>query len=1130
MLGYNRKNWEKHQHPNDGQCEDSVVTNDGIDNHSNLRSKNDHPHNKSNIVLPRRKTRYRSGKRNKKRKSCTASIESHVQGDTIIPQDDMLDAFELFDDFFDELSNPLLQEDLPAPSTEICEVNNKHAVELNSFEAPTSNELTGPAPNCLNLSICSQNTPETAIYDKDGACSGDLLASVKVKVLDAFDAVKIFKCTVKFNNSGSNRTKSKRTCTPKLLFPEVQNLTEDNIETMTKKIRNDNVRKYNLSFLYKTFGSQRDIGSVAGQYLVVMVIKDKVRSRGRADILSKSLIHSIDDLSLCVQKTFLIERNSIPTTKNVQDVSTLCSMYVADNLSSNVHFLVGEEGKQAVETMADTIPCEIISNCTNYYSNDQEASLNPVKVLNKSEDLKSLYNIVQKIATNTELLHIMFESRQFASSSRNSRRGSICSYNFGITNQDIERQEKINLEGGALPTLFNYNKLPESVCHAIMSYDAMVIQDLLPTMGLKEAFRGGGEYRKKYSALTRMALCQDDQNIYDSFRDFSEASGLLQDFDFIAPEAGTIGIFPCQSSTEPIEMLHPHIDCMNGTSDNFNHVIAFSAVYCFEDIEDKVLREKMKQSLEYSDIDWFRFVFIRYSRKIICDLDKDTSSAKRIPNMIKASNCVAEKDILNFVSDAPYTHWDYNFTMTNPAILMNLQRILNGGKVLVKKVKRFKLRGLRLNSQSAYTHGSVIINKMAAINKRCYDSAPADQTFSFAVYYGIDDIDCLLVMAMFFGIYCSGPSVYVQALESLMNGRYKEKGYPKSRETLKTHILPQHFEDEPSKLAWVLSTQIGFENKERGTNSTCGYSTEQRAQHPNMKLPHNDKKEWEIFKEKHLPFLKKRMQQFWECTHTWLDPTNGASPPSSFTQRHSENVYAECTKFIQDMCDHNIKGAKHFTCMTFVQFSAVLGLLPAECASFAQISNSRCGSFKFFDERLGKSRRVNESDKDKIAYYNNRLQSISKKLRKVHVGFSPTKVENIACEMRRIKKKEETKSGKGRAIDPIFCFKHRKDHFDQCMKNDEKLHGYTAGLQNFFDVQWDNKTNRMAVFIARGFGKKVKLVPLYNYIDVNGKDGKITFKTKGVMPYNVFPDGDLSQECLVVSVLEPPKKRRLNNV
>ena len=185
-------------------------------------------------------------------------------------------------------------------------------------------------------------------------------------------------------------------------------------------------------------------------------------------------------------------------------------------------------------------------------------------------------------------------------------------------------------------------------------------------------------------------------------------------------------------------------------------------------------------------------------------------------------------------------------------------------------------------------------------------------------------------MAMFFGIYCSGPSIYIQALESLMNGRYKEKQFPKSRETLKTHILPQHFEDGPSKLAWVLSTQIGFENEKRGSNSTCGYSTEQRAQHPNIKLPHTDNEECKMFK-KHLDFLKNRMQQFWDDTHIWLYPTNGGSPPSSFTQRCSEKVYAECTKFIEDMCKHDIRGAKHFTCMTFVQFSAVLGLLPAEC-------------------------------------------------------------------------------------------------------------------------------------------------------------------------------------------------------
>ena len=1094
-----------------------------------MNTKGDYPVSKTtstNVNLPNNKNkRWKRGRRKRKRKrNKNASTIDTVQLQS--SQDiDAIETFEWLDGIFDEPSD-LLLDGHPAPCVENCQVGNKHTVELNSFDALAFNEQTRTTPNSLSSSI---NTPDTAAPDKDCECNGDLEASVKVKVLGAFDAVKLLKCKVKFNNSGNSKTIIKRKCTPKLLFPEVEDLTEDKIKSFKSvKMRNDSVRKFNLSFLYNTFGSRRDIGSFVGQYLVVMVTKNKVLKRGRADILSKSLIHSIDDLSQSVQKTFLIERNNIPTTKTLQDKSTLCSMYVADNLSNNLHFLVGDKGKQAVEAMKDKIPCEIISNCTNYYSNDQEASLNPVRVLNKSEHLKSLYNIVQEIATNTELLHLMFDSQQATSLSRNNRRGNVCSYNFGITNQDIDRQEKMNLEGGALPTLFNYNKLPKTVSYAIMSYDAMVIQEVLPTMGLKEAFRGGGKFRKQYSALTRMALCRNDQNIYDSFCDINEATDMSEDFNFVAPEAGTIGIFPCQSFTEPIDMLHPHIDSMNGMSENFNHVIAFTAVYSFDKIEDQNLRERMKQHLEYMDVDWFRFVFIRYSRKIICDLDKDTSSAKRIPNMIQTSNCLAEKNILEFISNAPYTDWDYNFTMTNPKILMNLQRILNGKKVLVNNVKNFELKGLVLNYQSAYKHGSVIVNKMAAINKRCYDSAPADQTFSFAVYYDIKDIDSLLVMAMFFGLYCSGPSIYVQALESLMNGSYENRKYNKSKETLRGHILPTQFDDEPSKLAWVLSTQIAFENHKRIVNSKYGYSTEQRAQHPNIKLPHINDDEWDKFKSC-LCFLKGRMKQFWYDVEEWLNPTKSGSRPSSFTQRCSEKIYAECSVFIEDMCDHDLKGAKHFTCMGFVQFSAVVGLLPAECATFAQISNNKCGSFKFFDERIGESHCAGKTVKDKVVFYNERLQRISKQLRKVHVGFSPSKVENIGCEMKRIEKKEDDQSGKGRAIDPIYSFKHRKDHHDECMKKDVKLCGYTAGIQNFFDVLWDNKTSRMVVFIARGSGKKVKMVPLYNYIDVNGKEGTISYRTKGVMPYNVLPDEDnVSQECLVISVLEPKKQAMIH--
>ena len=91
----------------------------------------------------------------------------------------------------------------------------------------------------------------------------------------------------------------------------------------------------------------------------------------------------------------------------------------------------------------------------------------------------------------------------------------------------------------------------------------------------------------------------------------------------------------------------------------------------------------------------------------------------------------------------------------------------------------------------------------------------------------------------------------------------------------------------------------------------------------------------------------------------------------------------------------------------------------------------------------------------------------------------------------------------------------------KCSKTSQE---YTAGLQNFFDIRWDNKSNRLRVFIARGFGKKVKLVPLYNYIDVNGKDGMVTYKTEGVMPYNTFPKGDLSQESLVIAAIQQTQR------
>ena len=146
-----------------------------------------------------------------------------------------------------------------------------------------------------------------------------------------------------------------------------------------------------------------------------------------------------------------------------------------------------------------------------------------------------------------------------------------------------------------------------------MEYDSIVFEKILPFMGLPEAFHKGGEYRGEYRRMTRMALCKGRQDIYESFCNYNEDTGENEDFNYIAPEAATIGIFPCQSHTEPIEMLQPHIDSMNGLSENFNHTITFGGVFCIDDITDEAMQEYMRDFLTMHNVQCSPFVFIRYS-------------------------------------------------------------------------------------------------------------------------------------------------------------------------------------------------------------------------------------------------------------------------------------------------------------------------------------------------------------------------------------------------------------------------------------------------------------------------------------------------------------------------------------
>ena len=934
-------------------------------------------------------------------------------------------------------------------------------------------------------------------------------------------------------------------CISPLLANDLKAITQEDVDAMTKKAeRNHTVQRFNLHTLYTMFGREdrsymTHTMNTQQNNLYLAVLKTNVNVLGRNQtVLNNDLIVCYSDFKRAFQHIYLIQRNNIPCRSRYShtriDPCSLCSLYIADDLMRDTHFLVGEQAKKGIEQQArnqQLPPTTVIRNNTNYPVNFKDKSNHyyPVRVLNTSSlllrkgkqpnitispALHEMYRAMKKIGTNSDLLRLILREDACR---KPSKRGFLLSFNFGITSQDVKSYKKTHLCGGTFPTLFGYNMLSDEVGRHILDFDNLCFKEVLPEMGLPSVFQAPQmseletsinsegvhveDVRQKYSKMTRMALCKQNREMYKKYN--------FKQHEFTAPEAGTIAIYPLIGVVEPMNMLHPHIDSMNGYSTNYNHTITFSALFKMDDIKDEEVRNSMMRYFGKKDkVDWFHVVFIRYSRKVICDLYKPSSAANAIQKMIATSNCAAEKAILTFVMDKQYTDWDYDFLIKTPSVIGNLQRILLGHNPTVQTIEKFNLQKLTVNTDrkgSSYTYGRVITNKAAAVNKRCYDSSAADQTFSFAIHFHITKIDHYLVLAMLFTIYSSGPSLYIQALESLMRGSYRGQKRKSKLHNMK-HLNVVGF-------CLLISKQMSYENKVCGRNSEIGSSTEQRSVHSNIKLPSTDVRETGRF-ETSFQLIKDRVARFWKNVENALSEKR-----NSFTKTFADVIYKECADMLRFLCTKRspkssikcVYGTGEFTSMVFIQFAGVIGILPAECATFGHVSNMKtCGSLTFFHSYLGDPR-MDKVTRKKAEYYNKRLHDISSKMKtNLSDKYTPDKIENIACEEKRSK----------RANDPIYLLRHRQKHYKALSEQNPDMHPpqYQAGLQNFFDVLFDKSKGRMCVCMARAHarnGTQITMTPIADYIIFDNTSGKVfyTDKVKRFMPYNavvVGPGDDIN--------------------
>lgn len=883
-------------------------------------------------------------------------------------------------------------------------------------------------------------------------------------------------------------------------FHEMGNAREEFASVAGKNIsRTTSYASTNAESIQKRYNiDERDCKD---NHLVVLIPKEIHMKR---NILSKNNISSVVGMRCVIDRVIAIQKKKEPysiigerkcNTSNKVTISghELCTFYVGKNFYCSPHFQCGPKGLAKFRSDHNTIPCKVIKGNEDFIGSEGF----PISIINtdsvkvgssKGGCCSVIYNALGKIATNTEFLKSLISissKTRVNSSGRNNvlKRGKVLQLHIGVSYSDCRSYKKLSLAGGTLPQLHGYKHLSNEVKKAILEYDSLIIGKILPTLGIDDAFlmSNANKFRKLFSKAVNKELGQNS--------DQHESTS-----NYITPAGGTFSLHPPTSSVSLMDALKIHVDALDDSEKGFNYSIVASGWYRLSQLTDSVVIDNMKL---IGFTDWFLFTYIRYDRKCIGDIDKPSSSYNQRLDYHSSLDCIATKKVFDILTDTTKLSRDYracissfeNYVHMFTCSLRNVsldQCNPNGDDIL--KLKEKRSRSANACNNSDYRHGFVSTAKPSSIDKMCYYSSVIDIILSFVVQFRISYTESLHIVILF-SIYCNGPSLFIQALESIMMKIYLGKPFQQIKDI--QIQVNQNTKKDNTSLVVCISKQIQYEKwktcccklpqqQHDINNIKTGSSTENRHSPHNFQLPHLSKASMTKF-NKIVEITERLSTESWQCL---FDKYISNPSVCSITKQMEIEISRLCQKYLKCV-DESVKGISTFTAMTLLQVSSALGFFPHEMSCYGEVTGVNTGSYKFFDKHMNSDDIQHLSVKEKLILFNQKLVEITGNSKK-YLGkdIDVRRVENLACEESRGRPKN----------DPIYFFGYRNTHAEhrQCC----------TSMQNFFIMNWNKKLKRMKLQMVKCTQKRHRMVleNVDKYVSICGLNKCITFKVEE-MPY-----------------------------
>lgn len=809
--------------------------------------------------------------------------------------------------------------------------------------------------------------------------------------------------------------------------------------------------------------------------LVVLIPKDKFVSKNilnKHDLTSKSKEAAIFQRMLCIQKK--------PYPKEKTDEShpsQLCSILNVKGLYHSPHFQVGKHGRNVLFDNHPTITNIIDNNVDYCNSNDKD-----VKVLNSNSHLiSSVYKLMRQLVIESNIVQLILygNKHQNKLSSKKKKRGKVMQLHIGCTMNNPRMYEDTTMAGGSSPSLHGYRYLTERSLYLLGRLQVEVLRNVFDAMGCHNEFKVqlAGEQRRLHADHLKSILKIDNNN---------DNMG-----DYIPFEAETFGMSPPNSSVTgsqngvktitPFKIVTPHVDKENCYQKGFDNTVIICVYVPIKDFVDNDVISSLK-TMGYKD--YIEFTNIKYSRRCKGQQDLPNSKMNKIANIIKEKKCPVTSFLLEAIVTKNDHSWNFKKFVTDIDHLLSVSESLKHS-LEVNKSKTSK------SIKSDYKHGSVYLSKLEGMDKMCYYSSIIDIIFITIVKFKNELVFSNIVDAIaLFSFYSNGPSLFIQTLETIHSLNYKGQNYNSIREIIEQFHSEDKFvnvEDEHWFL-WVVSSQMGYgkaEEKEIDEWKSAT-STEPRHCSNNKPLPTYSENSWKAW-------LILRSSIYNQITDVWK------AMKSKHKQRfniHTKKGMDIISKLCSDYIMKISKTAK-FGCLTFLQISAALNIVPRCLQTYGEITMTKSGSYKLFDKIFQESNNNASkytNDNDKMKLYNSILSDVTISIRKlIHESVTMDKIENLCCALGR----------KRRKTDPIYLFGMRNLIENKSIEGDEFL-----GLQNFFVCEFNKKYCKMELKMYYGtkYGGKTVMMKknVSQYVHINGSTKNVEVNIGLTdFPYNI---------------------------